>query len=196
MDEEIKEVGEMATIEGEEEITIEEDYAALEAETIIIDDDSNIQTDAEYEQAVVQKELADEAREALSAVLLSVLEKGEINDDDIAEIAAQQEIYTENVTALKILGITNEDEKSTTNIVTSNIDYDELIKIIAEKADWLYTNESGDVLVNGSTIPKIQIVEQKTYEMENDIISVQQSVDRLDDYTVILTKDTIVTITD
>ena len=201
MDEEIKEVGEMATIEGEEEITIEEDYAALEAETIIIDDDSNIQTDAEYEQAVVQKELADEAREALSAVLLSVLEKGEINDDDIAEIAAQQEIYTENVTALKILGIETEDEKSTagkstTNIVTSNIDYDELIKVLAEKADWLYTNESGDVLVNGSTIPKIQIVEQKTYKIEDDIISVQQSVDRLDDYTVILTKDTIVTTID
>ena len=196
MDEEIKEVGEMATIEDEEEITIEEDYTALEAETVIIDDDSNIQTDAEYEQAVGQKELADEAREALSAVLLSVLEKGEINDDDIAEIAAQQEIYTENVTALKILGITNEDEKSTTNIVTSNIDYDELIKIIAEKADWLYTNESGDVLVNGSTIPKIQIVEQKTYKIEDDIISVQQSVDRLDDYTIILTKDTIVTTID
>ena len=196
MDEEIKEVGEMATIEGEEDIAIEEDYTTLEAETIIIDDDSNIQTDAEYEQAVAQKELADEAREALSAVLLSVLEKGEINDDDIAEIAAQQEIYTENVTALKILGIETEDEKSTTNIVTSNIDYDELIKIIAEKADWLYTNESGDVLVNGSTIPKIQIVEQKTYKIEDDIIAVQQSVDRLDDYTVILTKDTIVTTID
>ena len=196
MDEEIKENGEMATIEDEEDIAIEEDYTALEAETIIIDDDSNIQTDAEYEQAVEQKELADEAREALSAVLLSVLEKGEINDDDIAEIAAQQEIYTENVTALKILGIETEDEKSTTNIVTSNIDYDELIKIIAEKADWLYTNESGDVLVNGSTIPKIQIVEQKTYKIEDDIIAVQQSVDRLDDYTVILTKDTIVTTID
>ena len=196
MDEEIKEVGEMATIENEEDITIEEDYAALEAETIIIDDDSNIQADAEYEQAVEQKELADEAREALSAVLLSVLEKGEINDDDIAEIAAQQEIYTENVTALKILGIETEDEKSTTNVITSNIDYDELIKIIAEKADWLYTNESGDVLVNGSTIPKIQIVEQKTYKIEDDIIAVQQSVDRLDDYTVILTKDTIVTTID
>ena len=196
MDEEIKEVGEMATIENEEDITIEEDYAALEAETIIIDDDSNIQTNAEYEQAVEQKELADEAREALSAVLLSVLEKGEINDDDIAEIAAQQEIYTENVTALKILGIETEDEKSTTNIVTSNIDYDELIKIIAEKADWLYTNEGGDILVNGSTIPKIQIVEQKTYKIEDDIIAVQQSVDRLDDYTVILTKDTIVTTID
>ena len=196
MDEEIKEVGEMATIEGEEDIAIEEDYTTLEAETIIIDDDSNIQTDAEYEQAVAQKELADEARGALSAVLLSVLEKGEINDDDIAEIAAQQEIYTENVTALKILGIETEDEKSTTNIVTSNINYDELIKIIAEKADWLYTNESGDVLVNGSTIPKIQIVEQKTYKIEDDIIAVQQSVDRLDDYTVILTKDTIVTTID
>ena len=201
MDEEIKEVGEMATIENEEDITIEEDYAALEAETIIIDDDSNIQADAEYEQAVEQKELADEAREALSAVLLSVLEKGEINDDDIAEIAAQQEIYTENVTALKILGLETEDEKSTagkstTNVITSNIDYDELIKIIAEKADWLYTNESGDVLVNGSTIPKIQIVEQKTYKIEDDIIAVQQSVDRLDDYTVILTKDTIVTTID
>ena len=69
MDEEIKEVGAMATIEGEEEITIEEDYTALEAETIIIDDDSDIQMNAEYEQAVEQKELADEAREALSAVL-------------------------------------------------------------------------------------------------------------------------------
>ena len=196
MDEEIKEVGEMATIEDEDEITINEDYTTLEGDTIIIDDDSNIQTGSEYEKAIEQKELADEAREALSAVLLSVLEKGEINDDDIAEIAAQQEIYTENVTALKILGITAEDEKSTTNVITSNIDYDELIKIIAEKADWLYTNESGDVLVNGSTIPKIQIVEQKTYKIEDDIIAVQQSVDRLDDYTVILTKDTIVTTID
>ena len=53
---EIKENGEMATIENEEEITIEEDYTALEAETIIIDDDSNIQTEAEYEQAVGQKD--------------------------------------------------------------------------------------------------------------------------------------------
>ena len=137
MDEEIKEVGEMATIEDEEEIAIEENYTALEAETIIIDDDSDIQTDAEYEQAVTQKELADGAREALSAVLLSVLEKGEINDDDIAEIAAQQETYIENVTALKILGLTTETgaEKSTTNVLTSNIDYDELITVLSEMAD-------------------------------------------------------------
>ena len=148
MDEEIKEVGEMATIEDEEEITIEEDYTTLEAETIIIDDDSNIQADAEYEQAVEQKELADEAREALSAVLLSVLEKGEINDDDIAEIAAQQEIYTENVTALKILGIETEGEKSTTDIVTTNMDYDEIMKVLSEKGNFFYTNEDGDVLIN------------------------------------------------
>lgn len=169
MDEEIKEVGEMATIEDEEEITIEEDYTTLEAETIIIDDDSNIQTDAEYEQVVEQKELADEAREALSAVLLSVLEKGEINDDDIAEIAAQQEIYTENVTALKILGITNEDEKSTTNIVTSNIDYDELMKVLSEKADWLYTDEDGQVMLNGEVVPKLKVVELEAEKVKADV---------------------------
>ena len=148
MDEEIKEVGEMATIEGEEEITIEEDYTTLEAETIIIDDDSNIQTDAEYEQAVEQKELADEAREALSAVLLSVLEKGEINDDDIAEIAAQQEIYTENATALKIFGINTEGGKSSTDIVTTGMNYDEIMKALSEKGNFFYTNEDGDVLIN------------------------------------------------
>ena len=148
MDEEIKEVGEMATIEDEEDIAIEEDYTALEAETIIIDDDSDIQTDAEYEQAVEQKELADEAREALSAVLLSVLEKGEINDDDIAEIAAQQEIYTENVTTLKILGITTEGEKSSTDIVTTSMNYDEIMKVLSEKGNFFYTNEDGDVLIN------------------------------------------------
>ena len=148
MDEEIKEVGEMATIEGEEEITIEEDYTALEAETIIIDDDSNVQTDAEYEQIVEQKELADEAREALSAVLLSVLEKGEINDDDIAEIAAQQEIYTENVTALKIFGINGEGEKNSTDIVTTGMNYDEIMKALSEKGNFFYTNEDGDVLIN------------------------------------------------
>ena len=62
MDEEIKEVGEMATIEDEEEITINEDYTALEAETIIIDNYSDIQTDTEYEQAVEQKELAYDVR--------------------------------------------------------------------------------------------------------------------------------------
>ena len=148
MDEEIKENGEMATIEDEEEITIEEDYTALEAETVIIDDDSNIQTDAEYEQAVAQKELADEAREALSAVLLSVLEKGEINDNDIAEIASQQEIYTENVTALKILGITTEGGKSSTDIVTTGMNYDEIMKALSEKGNFFYTNEDGDVLIN------------------------------------------------
>ena len=174
MDEEIKEVGEMATIEDEEEITIEEDYTALEAETVIIDDDSNIQTEAEYEQAVGQKELADEAREALSAVLLSVLEKGEINDDDIAEIAAQQEIYTENVTALKILGLTTEDGKSaagksTTNIITSNIDYDELIKVLSEKADWLYTDEDGQVMLNGEVVPKIKVMELEAEKIKADV---------------------------
>ena len=169
MDEEIKENGEMATIEDEEEITIEEDYTALEAETIIIDDDSNIQTDAEYEQAVKQKELADEARGALSAVLLSVLEKGEINDDDIAEIAAQQEIYTENVTALKILGLTTEDEKSTTNVITSNIDYNELMKVLSEKADWLYVDEDGQVMLNGEVVPKLKVVELEAEKIKADV---------------------------
>ena len=138
MDEEIKEVGEMATIEGEEDIAIEEDYTTLEAETIIVDDDSNIQTDAEYEQAVEQKELADEARKALSAVLLSVLEKGEINDDDIAEIATQQEIYTENVTALKILGIETGGEKNSTDIVTTDMNYHEIMKVLSEKGNFFY----------------------------------------------------------
>ena len=169
MDEEIKEVGEMATIEDEEDIAIEEDYTALEAETIIIDDDSNIQTDAEYEQAVGQKELADGAREALSAVLLSVLEKGEINDDDIAEIAAQQEIYTENVTALKILGLTTEDEKSTTNVITSNIDYNELMKVLSEKADWLYIDEDGQVMLNGEVVPKLKVVELEAEKIKADV---------------------------
>ena len=174
MDEEIKEVGEMATIEDEEEITIEEDYTALEAETIIIDDDSNIQTEAEYEQAVGQKELADGAREALSAVLLSVLEKGEINDDDIAEIAAQQEIYTENVTALKILGLETTDEKSTagkstTNVITSNIDYNELMKVLSEKADWLYIDEDGQVMLNGEVVPKLKVVELEAEKIKADV---------------------------
>ena len=171
MDEEIKEVGEMATIEDEEDIAIEEDYTTLEAETIIIDDDSNIQTDAEYEQAVEQKELADEAREALSAVLLSVLEKGEINDDDIAEIATQQEIYTENVTALKILGIETEGEgsatgkstawRNTTDVVTTNIDYDEIMKTISEHDDLFYTDEEGNLLINGMSIPTLTMVINK-----------------------------------
>ena len=174
MDEEIKEVGEMATIEDEEDIAINEDYTTLEAETIIIDDDSNIQTDAEYEQAVEQKELADGAREALSAVLLSVLEKGEINDNDIAEIAAQQEIYTENITALKILGLETEGEKnpagkSTTNIITSNIDYDELIKVLSEKADWLYIDEDGQVMLNGEVVPKIKVIELEAEKVKADV---------------------------
>ena len=169
MDEEIKEVGEMASIEDEEEITIEEDYTALEGDTIIIDDDSNIQTGSEYEQAIEQKELADEAREALSAVLLSVLEKGEINDDDIAEITAQQEIYTENVTALKILGIETEDEKSTTNVITSNIDYDELMKVLSEKADWLYIDEDGQVMLNGEVVPKLKVMELEAEKIKADV---------------------------
>ena len=50
MDEEIKEVGEMATIEGEEEITIEDDIIAVQQSVDRLDDYTVILTSENWDK--------------------------------------------------------------------------------------------------------------------------------------------------
>ena len=59
--------------------------------------------------------------------------------------------------------------KSTTNVITSNIDYDELIKVLSEKADWLYTDEDGQVMLNGEVVPKLKVVELEAEKIKADV---------------------------
>ena len=156
-------------------IDIEEDYTKLEGAAILINDDSDIQNDTLYNEAIEYKSKIDETREALKSKLLSILEKGEINSEDSSEISLLQDQYTENYTALQTLASENNikadntDSNSSEVIINSEIDYDKLMDIIAEKADWLYIDEDGQIMLNGEVVPKIKVIELEAEKIKADV---------------------------
>lgn len=132
MDEEVK-TGEMTGLEDEDITTIEEDYTQLESDTIKIDDDSDLQNDVSYNQALEYKETLDEIKAEMKEILLAVLEKGEINANDTSAIEQLQEQYTEGYTALKTLTIENNNISDTNEIILDNtVTSDNLIETLLQ----------------------------------------------------------------
>ena len=174
MDEEVK-TGEMTGLENEDITTIEEDYTQLESDTVKIDDDSDLQDEALYNQALEYKEALDEVKNEMKEILLAVLEKGEINANDTNAIEQLQEQYTESYTALQILAGENDikvntGDKDTSNIVINgDIDYDKLMDIISDKADWLYIDEDGQIMLNGEAVPKLKVMELEAEKIKADV---------------------------
>lgn len=175
MDEEQVKTGEMAALEDEDITTIEEDYTKLESDTIKIDDDSDLQDEAIYNQALEYKEVLDEVKNEMKDILLAVLEKGEINANDTNAIEQLQEQYTESYTALQILAgendiKVNKGDKDTSNIVIDgDIDYEKLMDIISSKADWLYIDEDGQIMLNGEAVPKLKVIELEAEKIKADM---------------------------
>ena len=166
MDEEIK-TGEM-TGEIDESITVEEDFTLLEGKAVSITDDSDNKTseDEAYEEALEIKESLDDIRQQIKDKLLDILEKGRITDADGCEIELLNDQYNEKYNELKDIANTvipggkgTNSNTSSTEKIEVNIDYDELIKVLSEKADWLYTDEDGQVMINGDVVLKLKTVE-------------------------------------
>ena len=182
MDDEIK-TGEM-TGEIDESITVEEDFTLLEGKAVSISDDSDNKTNEEevYEEALDIKESLDDIRQQIKDKLLDILEKGKITDADGCEIELLNDQYNEKYNTLKDLANTvipggkgtsienaSTTDNSTTEIVKINIDYDEILKTINEKADWLYIDEDGQVMLNGEVVPKLKVVELEAEKIKADV---------------------------
>ena len=176
MDEEIK-TGEMIG-EIDESIAVEEDFTLLEGQAVTISDDSDNKTDEEevYEEALDIKESLDDIRDQIKDKLLDILEKGKITDADGCEIELLNDQYTEKYNELKDIANTvipggkgtNSDTSSTEKIEV-NINYDEILKAISEKADWLYIDEDGQVMLNGEVVPKLKVVELEAEKIKADV---------------------------
>ena len=176
MDEEIK-TGEM-TGEIDESITVEEDFTLLEGQAVTISDDSDNKTNEEevYEEALEIKESLDDIRQQIKDKLLDILEKGRITDADGCEIELLNDQYTEKYNELKDIANTvipggggASSDNSSTEKVEVNIDYDEILKAISEKADWLYIDEDGQVMLNGEVVPKLKVIELEAEKIKADV---------------------------
>ena len=189
MDDEIK-TGEM-TGEIDESITVEEDFTLLEGKAVSITDDSDNKTneDEVYEEALEIKESLDDIRQQIKDKLLDILEKGRITDADGCEIELLNDQYTEKYNELKDVAntvipggkgastsTTNDTTTDTTEIVKVNIDYDEILKTISEKADWLYIDEDGQVMLNGEVVPKLKVMELEAEKIKADLVETKELV--------------------
>ena len=176
MDEEIK-TGEMIG-EIDESIAVEEDFTLLEGQAVTISDDSDNKTNEEevYEEALEIKESLDDIRQQIKDKLLDILEKGRITDADGCEIELLNDQYTEKYNELKDIANTvipggggTSSDNSSTEKVEVNIDYDEILKAISEKADWLYIDEDGQVMLNGEVVPKLKVIELEAEKIKADV---------------------------
>ena len=182
MDDEIK-TGEM-TGEIDESITVEEDFTLLEGKAVSINDDSDNKTKEEevYEEALDIQESLNDIRTQIKDKLLNILEKGKITDADGCEIELLNDQYNEKYNELKDLANTvipggtgtsienaSTTDNSTTEIVKVNIDYDEILNAINEKADWLYIDEDGQVMLNGEVVPKLKVIELEAEKIKADV---------------------------
>ena len=170
MDDEIK-TGEM-TSEIDESIVVEEDFTLLEGKAVSINDDSDNKTNEEevYEEALGIKESLDDIRDQIKDKLLDILEKGKITDADGCEIELLNDQYTEKYNALKDLantvipgggGTARNLDPSTTEKIETTIDYDEIMKTLSEHDEMFYTDEEGNLLINGMSIPTLTMVINK-----------------------------------
>ena len=172
MDEEIK-TGEMINVD--DTITVEEDYTVLEIENPVVIDDSSDETDESeiiYEEAIGYKTNIDEAKEEMKNRILAILEKGEISSEDNSELELLQDKYTENFNALKSLANEkdiNTSVKDSNESIETNMDYDEIMKAISEKADWLYIDEDGQIMLNGEVVPKLKVMELEAEKIKADV---------------------------
>ena len=173
MDEEVKDAGTVMSENDTGEIESTEDYTQLESDSVIIDDDSNIQSASEnlYEQAVEEKEQLDDIVQQLKDKILSIIEAGEVTSEDNDELKQLQEQYTEGYTNIKSLDTSSTSKSSdTTNIVLDDsIDYDTLIKLLMEKGSFLYIDEDGNLMIDGEAVPKLKVIELEAEKIKAEV---------------------------
>lgn len=184
MDEEQVKTGEMMGEENEE-IEITEDYTLLEDTTVIVDDDSDIQENVLYNEAMEYKEEIDNVKEELRNKILAILEAGEIKSEDNDELTLLQEKYTENYTALKTLSVekgtntdSNEfifDNRITSDNLIETLLQTDILSVIADKISLTADNiDLNGYVSNNSDDPNWSIttdgnIEAKNLSVEGDL---------------------------
>lgn len=189
MDEEQVKTGEMMGEENEE-IEITEDYTLLEDTTVIVDDDSDIQENVLYNEAMGYKEEIDNVKEELRNKILAILEAGEIKSEDNDELTLLQEKYTENYTALKTLSVekgtntdSNEfifDNRITSDNLIETLLQTDILTVIAEKISLTAKNiDLNGYVSNNSDDPNWSITTDGNMEAKNLSVEGDLSADIL-----------------
>ena len=194
MDEEQVKTGEMMGEENEE-IEITEDYTLLEDTTVIVDDDSDIQENVLYNEAMGYKEEIDNVKEELRNKILAILEAGEIKSEDNDELTLLQEKYTENYTALKTLSVekgtntdSNEfifDNRITSDNLIETLLQTDILSVIAEKISLTAKNiDLNGYVSNNSDDPNWSITTDGNIEAKNLSVEGELSTDILNVNTI------------
>lgn len=194
MDEEQVKTGEMMGEENEE-IEITEDYTLLEDTTVIVDDDSDIQENVLYNEAMGYKEEIDNVKEELRNKILAILEAGEIKSEDNDELTLLQEKYTENYTALKTLSVekgtntdSNEfifDNRITSDNLIETLLQTDILSVIADKISLTADNiDLNGYVSNNSDDPNWSITTDGNIEAKNLSVEGELSTDILNVNTI------------
>lgn len=193
-DEDQVKTGEMMGEENEE-IEITEDYTLLEDTTVIVDDDSDIQENVLYNEAMEYKEEIDNVKEELRNKILAILEAGEIKSEDNDELTLLQEKYTENYTALKTLSVekgtntdSNEfifDNRITSDNLIETLLQTDILSVIADKISLTADNiDLNGYVSNNSDDPNWSITTDGNIEAKNLSVEGELSTDILNVNTI------------
>ena len=177
--------GEEIIPEDSDPIDIIEDPAMLESESVIIDDGSDIQNEPLYQDIKEYQETFNTAKEDLKQILIKIITAGEITQSDKAELDLAKDKYNESYNTIS--GTSTKEKELTLQEQINDIKNTMLTKDQASILDaltaggvksWVYTDESGNVQVDGLHIPalsatyaEIENLKVKDAEIENAVIN-------------------------
>lgn len=138
----------------------EDDDIALESEDEEFDDIQEVTVEA--------KENFENAKDRLVEIFTSILENGEITEEDNTEIEQLKEQYTQAYNDIKentevIQKKTLEERVQELSDGMIGASTDEILAILTDsgRKPWLYKDEDGNVLMDGTAIPELTILVQK-----------------------------------
>jgi len=144
----------------QEDYNGEEDDIALESEDEEFDDIQDATEEA--------KENYENAKDRLAEIFTSILENGEITEEDNTEIEQLKEQYTQAYNDVKentevIQNKTLEERVQELSDGMVGASTDEILAILTDsgRKPWLYKDEDGNVLMDGTAIPELTILVQK-----------------------------------
>ena len=173
---EIDENGELIEVIEEEDIFVEEDLGLEEQpdsfyeveDDIVIEGEEEEEFDNIQEVTVEAKENYENAKEQLVAIFTSILEKGEITAEDNVEIEQVKEQYSEAYNSIKentevIQKKTLEERVQELADGMVGATTDEILNILTDdgRKPWLYKDDDGNVLMDGTAIPELTVLVQK-----------------------------------
>lgn len=173
---EIDENGELIEVIEEDDVFIEEDTGLEEQPDSFYEAEDDIVQEGEEEEefdniqevTVEAKENYDNAKEQLVAIFTSILEAGEITAEDNVEIEQVKEQYSvayndikENTEVIQKKTLEERMQELADGMVGATTD--DILNILTEDGTkcWLYKDDDGNVLMDGTAIPELTILLNK-----------------------------------